>query len=474
MKPPQQRCTGALLVLAALAALGSWWFAELQYQALSYRPDFGFYHQFAARAANPELADRQSFNVAGDNMFGIIGREGEDGLHQAMHFEPIKYLDVLALRLGGGVALMFLWRALVHAVPLLVLALAARRSERPVLLLLAGLAYITFPSFLYHATFDLRPYQFVGPALFALYVAIHQRLSAAVVMACLLVALLAREEAVWLSSFAVVFLRLWSPERRGLFRAAATLIGTWLLLVLGYMAWTGYEVSRSAVGNLVLALAYLGSILGPLVLARLPATENRLHRWAELAAILGPAAVVTAALVRSRWLHDLGWLYFALHPRPFIVIPVAVVVLLWLSRERPRLARAGLGSTIVFSLLVHGLSPAAPLRRAGALEERSRSAALVFLERERLDPLRTRVLCDRATCQTFADFEHAFHFNSIFGEAGFPKRGPESEPLATWLEQFERIVVESDNLARLRTSGFRDATGWSNVERGEFVVVRRE
>ena len=467
MKTLRKQCALALLFMSCVAVVGSWAYAQQRFQALAYRPDFAFYHQFAARAGSAELSDAQTFNVKGDNMFGIVGREGRDHLHQAIHFEPIKYLDALAVSLGGSTGWMFFWRSLVHAFPLLVLAWAARSSDTPALLALTGLAYVSYPAFLAHASFDLRPYQVLAPALFGLFVAIHQKMGEGWILGSLLLALSAREESLLLAGFALVFLILWTPERTALLKKVGVTWGTWLILTLGYMSWTGYEVARSVPGNIVFGLVSLAALAGPWFMARW------YPRLAQLATILAPAGIVILALIRSRWAHDLGLLYGALHPRPFVAVPVLIFGLLWLGSYRPTWSRTALGALICFSIAVHLFSPQTPIRNLSWQQKRGESARLVFAEKARLDSRNSGVLCDENTCQAFADFEKAFHYNAVFGEAGFPQRGPEEVNLPIWLEQFDSIVVSEEVLKRLEAAGFDPDDGWTVARDGAFVVAHR-
>ncbi len=467
-----------LALVAVVAALGSWWFQDLRYRSLAYRPDFAFYAQFAARAADPELTDRQTFNVQGDNMFGIVGREGARHLHQAVHLEPVKYFDVLVQRLGFGTEAMFAWRALVHVVPVLVLLLGAWRGAPPRLLALLGSAYVVFPAFLHHATFDLRPYQVLAPGVLACFFAVLLRLPAAAIVAAFLLALGGREEAMLLAGFAVVLLYLWSPERRALCRVLAAVGGGWLVLALVYFRWTGYELSRGVPQSVVFFGLCGVALAAPLVASR----------WApalgQLACLGAPAAIVVAALLRSRWAHDLGWLYAALHPRPFVAAMMVLPLLLWWALRDPgekaaeRAAEWCLGALLAFSLLVHALAPRAPLRDARWMEARAADAAMVFAAHDEVDRHRSAVLCDEGTCQLYADFESAFHLNAVAGDFGFPDRGPQNAPVAEWLGRFEQIVLSTHSAARLEelSGAPLDALEGFDLEHsdgGGFLVLRR-
>ncbi len=465
MTSSQSRSALTLTLLAIVAATMAWWYCQMSYRALVFRPDFAFYHQFAARAGNSDLEDRQSFNVKGDNMFGIVGREGERHLHQAIHFEPVKYLDVLTVKSGHGVRLMFLWRSLVHSLPLLVMALAARRGEVPGLLALAGLVYLAFPAFLPHAAFDLRPFQILAPALLALTVATQQRLHGVLVIALLVLLLSAREEALLFAAFALVFLRLWSPERRAVLLTGAAIVVFWTLATLAYMRWTGYEWARSAIGSIVFAVMVVVATATPLIAARF----NR--RFGELLAILAPAAIVALALVRNRWTHHLGWLYLALDPRPFIIATVVIAALVWLGTWRLRWSSGALLAMLILSLLVHAFASRSPTRRLDDLLQEATAGQIVFDEKEKSNPLKTSVLCDRSTCQAFADFERAFHLYSIFGDSGFPRRGPDAGQIPEWLRQFDRIVIGEDSFERLEPFEVRAASGWSIERHGGYVIA---
>ncbi|MEM1246246.1 MAG: hypothetical protein AAGK22_07730 [Acidobacteriota bacterium] len=470
MSKPSQRCASALAILALLACAAAWWSGETRFRALAYRPDFGFYHQFAARAGLAELGDRQTFNVQGNNMFGIVGREGQDHLHQAIHLEPIKYLDVLGFRLGAGPRWMFLWRSLLHALPLLFLLRASLASElaseRKILLLLLGLAYVAFPSFLYHATFDLRPYQILAPALFCLFLAVVVELPGPWVFGALALALFAREEALLLAGFGVVLLQLLTPERRSLVKATCSLWLAWLALTLGYMAWTGYSLQRSLPGSIVFAGAAVAALAAPLV------AGLRFPRIAQAMALAAPGGIVTLSLLRDRWDHNLGWFYAFLHPRPFVVVPTVLVAILWLADSWPRAAQRTAVALVLASLGIHAVSQQAPLWQFGWQAERGQAAELVFGTKDTLDPLRSKVLCDASTCQAFADFEHSFHYNGLFGDSGFPDRGPAEASIPEWLREFDGVAVTAAVASLLEPYGLTEEAGWSLERSGPFVVAR--
>lgn len=465
MSKPSQRCAFALATLALLACAAAWWYGEARFRALAYRPDFGFYHQFAARAGRVELGDSQTFNVQGNNMFGIVGREGQDHLHQAIHFEPIKYLDVLGFRLGAGTTWMFLWRSLIHALPLLFLLLASWTSEKKVPWLLLALAYVLFPSFLFHATFDLRPYQVLAPALFCLFLAVVVELPGPWVFGALALALFAREEALLLAGFGVVLLQLVSPQRRRLVQSTAALWLVWLAVTLAYMAWTGYALQRSLLGTLVFAGGATGALAAPL------AVGHWFPRIGQAMALAAPAGIVTLSLLRDRWDHDLGWLYGFLHPRPFIIVPTVLVGLVWLSEISKTWSRRLVIALVVASVGIHVLSQRSPLWQLPWQTEQGRAAELVFAAKSELDPLTSRVLCDANTCQAFADFEHSVHYNELFGESGFPRRGPEEQAIPRWLREFDEIVVTSGVASTLERFGLTDGEGWSVRRSGRFVVA---
>ena len=244
-----------------------------------------------------------------------------------------------------------------------------------------------------------------------------------------------------------------------------------LATILLYMNWTGYEVARSLPKNTIFLGLILGSVVAVVILGRLEPVLG------QAAAILAPLAIVALKLLQSRWDHNLGWMYFALHPRPFTVVPAVPILLLWLDRHRSRWAQTGLLTMIGFSLLVHLFSAHAPLQRTPELRERSVDATIVFDARRSSDRYSTSVLCDASTCHAFADFENAFHYSSLFGVMGFPERGPEVSEIDSWLATFDKIVLTESSIRELGTQGDNQpgdfGRGFEAETNGPYSVLSR-
>ena len=67
--------------------------------------DFAFYLEFAAKLLDPALSNRYSLNPVGYNFLGcpgvdFPGTEGTGNFHQAIHFEPMKYIYAVVYRLS--------------------------------------------------------------------------------------------------------------------------------------------------------------------------------------------------------------------------------------------------------------------------------------------------------------------------------------------------------------------------------------
>lgn len=120
-RPTERDTLRALLILLiAATCLAAILFNQLALQAMEFHSrDYTYYLQFAAKLLHDRLTPHHSLNPEGFNFLGFHGIDGEAGLHQAIHIEPIKYLDALVYALSRTPTALIVRRSLLFFAPAL-------------------------------------------------------------------------------------------------------------------------------------------------------------------------------------------------------------------------------------------------------------------------------------------------------------------------------------------------------------------
>jgi hypothetical protein len=439
---------GALLVCLCVAAFAAV-FCNFKLRALDvHRQDYAYYLQFAVRLLDPQMSPRYSINPNGQNILGFQGVDGGTGLNQAIHLEPMKYVDAVLFRLGGSVYMLFLFRVLVWMVPIIYfLSVFRTRSGAEAwfgFLLCAG--YALQPSVVYLLSFDLRPYTYLPVFFFLAAVPVLLRRPAWETILALNVFFLSREEAMILAGILVMISVADNWHDKARFRRIAIPLAAcwvvWIGLIYGYFLWTGYDnayhVEHFTFGKLWAFGMTKVSALWPILLAggvavlvagvlwlffmrRQYRQSSNPEDWLRLSIFsvvlglllfqfynfslrplikdneLSASAVWQLLIYKERWV--LGW---------YAVLLALLTGWPLLIRSWQRWAVTGaLGGAILvfwFSWFSGPLAPVSVLRTNIAMSGR---VAPLLAETEHWDRLGTRVLCDYATLPLFARFENA-------------------------------------------------------------------
>jgi hypothetical protein len=465
--------TASLYVMMVLLSVE---FALARQAALDFHErDFPYYAQFDVRAFDARYDASYSLSPNGHDLFGFVGTEGVRSLHQAIHFEPVKYVMALLFRLTGRIEVVFGFVAAVFFAPMLLFATRLPKRDRldVAFAALAILAYALYPSALEAATFDLRPFSLLMP-LFAMSVlSVLRRRPARETLFFFNALFLVREEAL---IFGVVVLLVGLALDQTLVRSRAApsarpplgaMIGcfvAWTAVEIAYFAWCGYGNVQPFTVPLAITGFALSAAGGVVLVARRLRSDPR--SAARLVVLPPLTLLLVFAPLGVQQIFDRDLVN---HPNLFLFAPMyslhagcvllALVATWTVARSaRARTGAVALAGTLVAVSLGALASPwhRAPLPRFAACETRSADAALVFDVREETTPLTTSILTDQATFQAFYDYENVFVYERLpWGlVAGEDRRWPRNQVRLTALvaAEIEWIVItrgSHDDLARV-------------------------
>jgi hypothetical protein len=399
--------------------------------------DFAFYLEFAAKLLDPALSNRYSLNPVGYNFLGcpgvdFPGTEGTGNFHQAIHFEPMKYIYAVVYRLSRGPMGIIVLTALVCFFPIVYLAFSRPldQSLDRWFVILFAILYIVYPSSFLAVSYDLRPYVFLAPffALSILSLQFRRPLWETVVFFTLM--FFSREEAIVLGLVVVIYATLNSVgARKGWISAIvlAFLWLTWFGLMYAYFSWKGCVLDwKLALPQLDLNTLILPSIVGVIVLA--------FFAWLFVRVKL-PVWRVFQVVLYSVVFVPLGWQLVSMEkagtftfsaaqdlvvsPRLvlYFTVMMVLIAILW-DLISLRIFRKGvlvlLAFGILFSLVACSLMP--DLTAPGLLLsyiERKPLADLVFSLRDATNREETYILCDYATYQAFYDYENLYVYSRL-------------------------------------------------------------
>jgi hypothetical protein len=426
-----------LTAFIATAGLAAILFNQLTLQAMEFHArDYTYYLQFAAKLLHDRLTPHHSLNPEGFNFLGFHGIDGEAGLHQAIHIEPIKYLDALVYALFRTPTALIVWRSLLFFAPLLYFLRVfptPTPSDRRFAALFV-LLYCLYPAVPAAAVYDLRPFGLLAPAFLAATIAITLRRPTWETALAFNALFLAREEALVLGPL-LIFYRIASnrsreePPLRGIGPLAASW-AAWTVVAAVYWSWAGYERTTTSAADLLphllaaprawIALGVLWAGGGLLLIWLLIRSFRR--RADDLPALA--FLVLLLPLWREFLWHkrdqDLQGMIaaFLYDPRWMLLVYGLLLVALirWQTGISARGRRALLGGLAALLPLVIGLHFASG--DAAFWEVRDHLAkipqtALIFEFRRQLDPTRTHILCDYTTHQAFYDFEYLYVYERL-------------------------------------------------------------
>jgi len=351
---------------------------------------------------------------------GVEGARTDVGLHQAVHFEPVKYMWATLYHFLGTRALLSIIAAIYFLPILYVLAIAPISGDRAFSFrMLFALCYGLYPSVLEAASHDLRPFTLLLPFFsLALFSLLFKRRRWEVLLFFNLL-FTAREEALVLGLgivlIAFVMRGRWRTSNLSFLPWALLLNwGAWMVITMAYYLWTGYETvlpadllryiaKLSAFPVWLAAIAVLGGAAALLLLMRKRTGDYgrvvlsllALSCVALLPALrdfrgMSPGAVGLRVLY-SQW-HSIA-------PR----IALLSLVPLWLGAttvmRQKQIVRGQIAlvlALVFFSVLPF---PDAAASRIKQFRERQGHATSILAFGRSVDPYETAILCDLDTYQ---------------------------------------------------------------------------
>ncbi len=423
-----------LTALIAIACLAAILFNQLTLQAMEFHTrDYTYYLQFAAKLLHDRLTPHHSLNPEGFNFLGFHGIDGEAGLHQAIHIEPIKYLDALVYAIFHTPTALVVWRSLLFFTPILyflrVFPMPTPSDRRFAALFV--LLYCLYPATPMAAVYDLRPFGLLAPAFLAATIAITLRRPTGEALLAFNAMFLAREEALVLGPLLILYRMASNRQRQEPLCAGVVALavswGAWTAIAAAYWSWAGYE--RTAVNILPdlttvsRAWVVLSALLaGWALLLIFLMVRDLLRRPVNLPTLA--FLILLLPLWREFLWHkrdqDLQGMATALLYDPRWMLLVCGLLLVALVRWQTGLSPRGRtvllgGLTALLPLMVglHFADEDAPYWEARTHLAKVPQTALIFAFRQQLDPTQTHILCDYTTHQAFYDFEYLYVYERL-------------------------------------------------------------
>lgn len=441
-------------------------FCLAKYRALAFHTrDFPYYLQFYTKVFDDSLPPRLSLNPQGDNFLQMRGVEGVKSLHQALHFEPMKYVYGALYFLFKSPMTLFVFTSAVFFSPILyMLAVFPVKTDRDrYFVALFSLAYCLYPSVLFAVSYDLRPFTFLAPLFMLSFLSVHFRRPAAEAILFFNLMFFAREEALLLGVVIVLYAVVCSyEERSGRWArvvALAASLGLWASCIIVYYAWTGYETKLGR--NLY---EFFTDPAGLALLLTVGGTA--FYLWKRLRPIIIPnLRVVTYSLVFVPLVFQLISLkskQVLFHPR-WILLAYCILILmviLWQSGDGPRRKAAvlySLGALAALSLPLNFTTPRSAYAAFGSYVEDAKHASLVWSQREGTDKHHAQILNDFQTYQAFSDYEYVYVYERLpWDVTEHPVRWRRYYPLNVDLlvdllgKKIEIVVISNEEEVRIQ------------------------
>jgi len=196
------------VLLFGVMTIGAVWLNQTYLESLNFHTkDFAYYLQFGLKWLDSRYTPQMSINPNGINFLGFYGPEATTTIHQAIHFEPFKYIDGIFLILFRAPLALFVLRSALFFAPILYLGWgwyhAHRRNSGIVFTFL--LALCALPSMPFAVTHDLRPFQLLAPFLLLSLIAITVRRPSWEILLWFNALFLVREEALVFGAGLIVY-----------------------------------------------------------------------------------------------------------------------------------------------------------------------------------------------------------------------------------------------------------------------------
>jgi len=502
-----------ILLGIGISIFFSIYFSYVKFLALGYEHfDFAFYLQFAAKLSDPQLIDQYSTNPNGRNFLYFAGPEGYRHFHQAIHFEPIKYVFVVAYYLFKSPISVFTVFGVLYFLPLVYITLIFplhTAQDRMLLLFTVGI-FTFYPSTFKTISWDLRPYIFLAPGLMFALVAIVFRRPLWERVFGLMFLLLAREESLILGSCVVAYNFLSEMRQKRNSSKTTTVLGgmliAWGLITVSYYRWAHYSLNISA--KMLERVLYVKRtpvipmifvcllLIGVVAISRywtglMKKMDHRVNRFLPVIVFSFCIIPLTMEFLYyfKRELHDyqhpqlLDILKFVFHellwaPRYtlYAVVVLLVAILVWeamSSAERKK--HAWIMTMTGILLLIMAVPSLVFIQRSFSTyrHQFDKYSSLVFNARNSTDKYADYILCDRDTYQAFFDYNHIFVYNKIpcyllkncfieWDNLFYPRNLPMLQQLVT--NDIQYIVTSQKNMNVMRQLLERSGKKWNVIE----------
>lgn len=402
-----------LLFALAAAALAAAYTYE-KYRAMGFDTvDYSFYLASTERLGHREMPQELAINPHGYNVLRFYGTEGERGINQSIHFEPLKYLGALILRLWDSPVPLFVLLALACISPVAYAALLWRGS--PWLLGAFAAAWVFNPLLYLSAANDLRPFTLLAPLFLLAFLSTHFERPRREQIFFFCALLVVREEALLLGAALAALVAL----RQGV-RAAAPFAyawAAWAAVTAGYFMWTGYPNNLLDAATHHAALSLAAGVLAAACAAATLWSLWRVKNPALLSTFVLPAlaALVAVQVVRLAQGSPLPPQYLLFyHPQAWLLWAVLIAFILDAARGSGAQRRTAYGFGIVAAVfaLFCFVTPYAPAQAWQAYQAQAPAATFVFDAAARL-PVDAVVLADLSTFQPLYRFGRAYAYERL-------------------------------------------------------------
>ncbi len=481
--------TAAILILMAAAVAFSFNFMNLKKTALGYHTrDYAYYLEFSAKLLDSQLTKVYSINPIGINFFGVNDVEGKASFHQSIHFEPVKYAYALLYRLSGGVELVFILVSMMVYAPVayLLMITTDKLAKKWNFIFYFSLVYILLPSSLLLPAYDLRPYIFLLPAFWFVFISLYYDRPLWEILIFYNFLFLVREESLIIGLLYIPFAAMAirdGPKKRSALLSMGVSWLFWFAVMNIYYSWTGYvysfsgylsETVYSIVSNFsknpISALGIL-VIAGLIVLflvhsSRSMASAERRRFFG----LIGSYGILPAVFLYQYTQYDrlnlqnlnAEWFQNLIFNPRFTVILLSFFGFIFILRDfyylglnlhhkAGRIILQGVIGLFVIANII--FSQSAPRMIFHYIQETERSAEIFDL-RNQLNRHDDWILTDYALHQVFYDFEHVMAYNRLpwYLAAGDQRFYPEnSEIIQKYVdEKIQFILVAPDSLDHLR------------------------
>lgn len=432
-------------------------FGHLVYRTYDFNAvDYPFYARFYEHAFEPHI--EHVINPEGRNLFFFSGTDGARGLHQDIHFEPIKYAVALLYVFFDSTLLLYLVPFFIF-LPLLYGALISRSNPKfDVSSSLLLVLYACIPGLLFMASDAPRPSTFLIPVFMMLILSILYERPKLEQISLFFLLFLIREEAIVLGLLVIAIMY---GLRRPYIKQFLGIWSVGVIAFVSYMVWTGYGITitfEKIAQYIPIPLLAFGGLLSTGILIYMWRSRFVVTHIREYLALYASAliSIFAVSVTAAHLIVDRELLSFAIGDLlPAVYTSVAmlgVVTFLLVLHYKFGMSRFITSVSSVFVVLFIGAQlfmPGMLFELSSKLQERIVSSA--FLENVKESVKTHVVLADYGTINALHDSKQAYVLERLpayvleGSERFYPAN---TQTLITLLDHsIETIVVRNENVS---------------------------